>query len=72
MWRSEDNFWELVFFYHVGSRDQTQVFRFGDSHLLPAEPSCYPTVVVAHFYDQHLCGTIGKILSIASSPGPNL
>lgn len=43
------NFWELVFFYHVGSRDQTQVFWFGDSHLLPAEPSCYPTVV-AHFY----------------------
>jgi hypothetical protein len=33
---SEDNFWELVFsFYHVCSRSQTQVVRFGNNSFNP-------------------------------------
>lgn len=31
MWRSGDNFWELVISYHVGSGDQTQVLGLAAS-----------------------------------------
>lgn len=33
MWRSEDNVWELLFFYHVGPRHQAQVVRLGSKSL---------------------------------------
>lgn len=33
---SEDNLWELVFFFHqVGLRDGTQVLMLGGEHLFP-------------------------------------
>jgi hypothetical protein len=28
-WRSEDNLWESVLFYHVGSRNWTEAVRLG-------------------------------------------
>lgn len=46
MWRSEDNLHELVFLYHVGSRDCEAW------HLipLPAEPSSWPTYLYVYMY----------------------
>jgi hypothetical protein len=44
MWRSEDNLFKLVFFFHhVGPRDGTQVFRLGGKCLYLG------TTFTAHF-----------------------
>lgn len=33
VWKLEDNLWRLfLFFYHVDSKNGTQVFRFGCTH----------------------------------------
>lgn len=41
--RSEDNWQESAHtFYHVGSRNHTQVARLGGKHPLPAQPPCQP------------------------------
>lgn len=53
IWRSEDNFWELVlFFHHVHLRDQTRVVKLGNrcscslSHLARSNPSfCFVSVL---------------------------
>ena len=33
MWKSEDNWMELVLFHHVGSGNRTQFVRHGDKHF---------------------------------------
>lgn len=44
LWRTEDNFKELVLSsHHVGSRDQTQAVRLGSKHLYhPSDPRTGP------------------------------
>lgn len=48
-WRSEDNMQELesvVFFYHVGPGDETQVIRFGMEHLYPLSRFAGPIIII--------------------------
>lgn len=43
MWRSEDNFGELVLSFHqMGPEDRTWITQLRWQMLLPAEPSCCP------------------------------
>lgn len=51
-WKSEDSLWDSVlYFYHVGTGDQTQAIRLGSKVPLPTEPYAGPMI---HIHSQWL------------------
>lgn len=47
LWRSGDNFWDAVLFFHhgtMGSRSKTRVIRLGQEMLFSVEPLPWPNI----------------------------
>lgn len=59
VWRSEDNFWELVLsFYHVGSWNHTEVVRLGGKVLHQWSHFSYPGYLFLSFIDAIQLGPV--------------